>query len=111
MLFVTFLEAPGAQLAHFGAFSCSGTLSAVSAFDSGELSAAFHCLRVMEGSWRVVQLSPMWLACWPFCVLVEFVPSVISSRLMASCAALNIVAWHVTKNLIQNLGLVFVRFV
>ena len=26
-------------------------------------------LRVMDGSWHVVQLSPMWLACWPVACL------------------------------------------
>lgn len=55
------------------------------------------CLRVMVGSWRVVLLSPTWLACWPFCMLVKFVPSVVSSRLATSCAALNIVIGLSTK--------------
>ena len=72
-------------------FSCSKKLPSC---ESRVRSVPHPLLRVMEGSWRVVQLSPMWLACWPFCVLVEFVPSVISSRLMASCAALSIVDWH-----------------
>merc|ERR1712129_564308 len=70
---------------------CSGALSAVSVLETRLLPVLYPLSRVMVGAWCVVQLSPMRLASWPFCVLAEFVPSVISSRLVTSCAASSIV--------------------
>ena len=70
---------------------CLCALSWLHFFVARVRSVQYPHLRVMEGSWRAVQLSPMWLAGWLFCVRAEFVPSIISSQLTTSCAALSIV--------------------
>ena len=52
---------------------CLCALSWLHFFVARVRSVQYPHLRVMEGSWRAVQLSPMWLVCWLLGVVIDSV--------------------------------------